>query len=102
MLMKIVNRFIVTMSFMFSPLVLRLYPPAEADGIKEATVACGTFVTAAKLGHAALFKLRARGRHRFGSHFRRRGNVIWGNRDHFRLLEGGKKKRRGRHGKSVR
>lgn len=62
---------------------------AEADGVEEAAVARGMWVTAAKLGQAGLFKLRAAGFHRFGFHFgsRRRQNVIPWNRDHFGLLK---------------
>lgn len=55
--------------------------PAEADCVEEAAVAWGTWVTAARLGHTALSKLRAVRLHRFVCLFTRERKVIWRNRD---------------------
>lgn len=68
-----------------SLLVLRFGPPAEADSVEEAAVACGIGVTAAGQRQTALFNLRALVLHRFAWHFF--GCFIWTNRDHFGLLE---------------
>lgn len=81
-----VPRFWCILCPLCSLLVLRLCPPAVADCIEEAAVAFGTWVTAARLRHTALCKLRALGLHRFECYFRRRGNVLWKNRDCFGLL----------------